>query len=367
MILKRTTVLTYATIFIFSFLQLTDIVNAQTTHVSTFYLKKSVTSIVADYVLNVSVNMETYTYYKELSHKVTRDEDLVKFVTPGPVKPIADLFLTVYNNTEDLVNGILMIAHQIKYVDSSPKYAVEYLVDMSGDCEVSYLVASLTLASNVKTVLLLWKLNQTVGHVNVGVALNSEPKYVRRNVYYVVYDNVKYYVAETTGNDWENGWRVGELPSQLEGLTPKVIPLSFNFDSPAGVVSAVFNVQLYESSISVNRFVPLVSYFYIEGVLNLRASNQTVNLYVINRNSYKFLSKTVTDNEGRFVLSYLPLNYDEVNYGNLVLTFNGNEQYKSCTYKLLLFNALDFFVYCPFYILVAVVVLFSSLIKNVKR
>jgi len=336
------------------------------TYSCTFQLKKSVTSTITDYVMNVSVLESTYNYYKNADHKVIRLSDYAKFVTPGPVKPIADLLWTIYNDSESYVNGVLMMVHQITYVDSPPKYAVEYLVDMKGDCEVSYLAASLTIAGGLKTVLLFWKLNQTEGHVNIGVALSSPPKQVRSSypVFYVTINNVNYYVAECTGGKWETGWRVGELPKDLEGLTPQVVTLeSVSFDSPAGVVSASFNVQQYESSIQINTFLPLISYIYVAGSLTPSLPNQTINLYLVTRESYKLLSSTTTDANGNFKLTYFPLWFTDVNYGNLVVSYNGNQEYKGTTYTLIFLNSLSTFVYMPFYFSLAI---FSIIIGIVK-
>lgn len=360
--MKRETAILVTTLLFFLFV---SVANAETVYISTFNLKKDVNSLITDYILNVTVKDETYSYYKGLSHKVLKETDLAKFVTAGPVKPISDLLLTVYNDSEDFVNAVLMMMHQIEYVESLPKYAVEYLVEMQGDCEVSYLAASLTLAANIKTVLLLWKINATVGHVNLGVSLSHEPRYSRKPVYSVTYNGEVYYVAECTGGNWENGWRVGELPNELSGLSPIVVPLSVSLDAPAGVVDAYFNVQQSISYFTVERFVPLISYYYIEGVLNPSISGETVNLYVVvDGFNYKLLGSTVTDFNGRFVFKYLPLLYYEINFGKLVLTFNGNMQFKGSTYTLTLFNFLDIFVYCPFYVLLCILILVFTLIKS---
>ena len=353
----------------FLLFMLVQIVYSQTSTIysCTFQLKKSMTSTITDYIMNVSVSEPTYSYYRNADHKVTKLSDFAKFVTPGPVKPIADLLWAVYNDSESYVNGVLMMIHQITYVDSSPKYAVEYLVDMKGDCEVSYLAASLTIAGGLKTVLLFWKLNQTEGHVNIGVALSSPPKQVRSSysVFYVTVNNINYYVAECTGDEWEKGWRVGELPKQLEGLTPEVLSLdSVSFDSPAGVVSAMFNVQQYESSIQVNTFLPLVSYIYITGSLTPSLPNQTINLYLVTQESYKLLSSTTTDSNGNFKLTYFPLWYTDVNYGNLVISYNGNQEYKGTTYTLTFLNFLSTFIYMPFYYSLAIVSIFIGIAKR---
>jgi len=354
-------------IFLLLALALSNIVYAQTTYTSTFQLKKSVLSTITDYTININISETTYNYYKNSDHKVLRINDFAKFVTPGSVKPIADLLWSIYNDSESYVNGVLMMVHQITYVDSPPKYAVEYLVDMQGDCEVSYLAASLTIAGGLKTVLMFWQLNQTEGHVNIGVALPSPPTQVRAtySTFYVTVNNVNYYIAECTGDKWETGWRVGEMPKDLEGLNPEVVTLdSVSFDSPAGLVSASINVQQFESSVTVTSFLPLISYIYVAGSLTPSLPNQTINLYIVTENNYKLLTSTVTDANGNFKLTYFPLWLTDVNYGSLVVSYNGNEEYKGTTYTLNFLNMLSTFVYMPFYFSLAIVSIIVGVTKR---
>jgi hypothetical protein len=334
--------------------------SAQTTYTSTFQLKKSVVSTITDYIININVSETTYSYYKNANHKALTLSDFAKFVTPGPVKPIADLLWTIYNDSESYVNGVLMMIHQIQYVEEPPKYAIEYLVDMQGDCEVSYLAASLTIAGGLKTVLMFWKLNRTEGHVNIGVALPYPPKQARTSsIFYVTINNINYYIAECTGDKWETGWRVGELPKELEGLTPQIVSLeSVSFDSPAGLVSASINVQQYESSITINSFLPLVSYIYISVTLTPNLPNQTINLYLVTQNSYKLLASTATDSNGNFKLTYIPLWITDVNYGSLAVSYNGNQNYKGTSYTLTFLNTFSTLIYMPFYYSLTLISLF---------
>lgn len=41
----------------------------------------------------------------------------------------------------------------------------------------------------------------------------------------LIYDNIRYYIAECTGNNWATGWRVGECSGSLRQASCKVIPL----------------------------------------------------------------------------------------------------------------------------------------------
>jgi hypothetical protein len=290
---------------------------------------------------------------------------MVKFVTPGPVKPIADLLWTVYNDTEDYVNGVLMIMHQITYIVSPPMYPVEYFANNSGDCEVSYLTASLTIAGGLKTVLFLWDISGT-GHVNVGVALDHPPQEIRTSdYYYVTVNGLKYYIAESTGDKWETGWRVGEYPNELVGLTPIVITLeNVDWSTPAGLISASFSTSTLQSSITLTKTFPLLCYYQTSGVLSPAISNQTINLYIITSNSYKLLAFTTTDVNGSFTLKYLPLMPTDITYGNLVVVWNGNEQYQATSAKLSLLG-LDTFVYMPFWLVLGFILAFVGFAKKV--
>jgi len=327
-----------------------------------------VASPVIDYHLNITIQQETYTYYQKQSHVIASTADIVKFVTPGPVKPIADLLWTVYNNSEDYVNGVLMLVHQIfpnTTEDVPSKYPVEYLADKVGDCEVSYLTASLTIAGGLKTILLLWETSEG-GHVNVGVALDSPPKQIRSaEYYYVTVNGIKYYIAESSGDKWEIGWRVGEFPKELVNLTPKVVQLDkVSWDAPAGLVSASFTTAALESNFTIERFIPLIFTYQISGKLNPPLSNQTVSLYLTTGLTFTLLSSTTTRADGRFTLTYIPLFPNEISYGNFVVVWNGNEEYKATSTKLTILG-FNTFIYMPFWLLFSFIFAFITFIKKV--
>jgi len=334
----------------------------------TYNLKQSVASPLIDYRLNITIQQETYAYYQRQSHVIASPSDIVKFVTPGPVKPIADLLWSIYNNSEDYVNGVLMLVHQIfpnTTKDIPPKYPVEYLAEKVGDCEVSYLTASLTIAGGLKTILMLWETSEG-GHVNVGVGLDSPPKQVRTTeYYYVTVNGVNYYVAESSGDKWETGWRVGELPKELVNLKPKIVQLDkVSWNAPAGLVSASFETAQMESAITIERLVPLIFTYQVSGRLNPPLSNQTISLYLVTKSTYTLLSSTATKTDGEFTLTYTPLYPHEIMYGNLVVVWNGNEEYKATSIKLNVFG-FDTFVHMPFWLLFGFIIVFAAFIKKV--
>jgi len=69
------------------------------------------------YRLTVSVTDTLYEYYRSKDHKLY-NYDFSKFVTPHALKPVADDLWSIYSNREDFANGVLMIVHQIPYVES---------------------------------------------------------------------------------------------------------------------------------------------------------------------------------------------------------------------------------------------------------
>lgn len=103
--------------------------------------------------------------------------------------------------------------------DDYPKFPVETLVDQQGDCEdSSILFAALVHELGYGVVLLFFDhtlTNPEVGHVAVGVAASSLPGT------YWSYQDMRYYYVETTNS----GWRVGEVPDAVRGISAKILPL----------------------------------------------------------------------------------------------------------------------------------------------
>ena len=182
------------------------------------------------YRLTVTATETLYEYYNSQNHNLY-SYDFSKFVTPDAMKPIADDLWTIYSNEEDFANGVLMIMHQIPYLESDPqKYSVETIVENEGDCDLfSIVAASIMKAGGLDVVLLLLEWQD---HMLVGVHLPESPKDARSQVYLYRHEGKKYYVAETTGGNWENGWRVGECPEILRKAEAKVIPLT-NYEESA--------------------------------------------------------------------------------------------------------------------------------------
>ena len=253
------------------------------------------------YRLTVTVTETLYAYYRSQDHNLY-NYDFSKFVTPDALKPIADDMWTIYSTPEDFANGVLMMMHQIPYLESDPqKYPVETLVENEGDCDLfSIMAASIMKAGGLDVVLLLLEQHD---HMLVGVHLSESPKDARSQVYFYRHGNAKYYVAETTGGNWKNGWRVGECPEILQSATAKVIPLNnYEVKAPAQVSSSytIPDSSALYMSLSTN-FAVFQNDVEIRGSLSPSLAGETVTLYVSSLGSpLVMLTAVETDAYGQY-------------------------------------------------------------------
>ncbi|MCJ7560888.1 hypothetical protein MUO79_09795, partial [Candidatus Bathyarchaeota archaeon] len=176
------------------------------------------------YRLNIIVPESLQEYYVTKSHILLNEIDFAKFVTPYALQPIADSLREIYADNEDFANGALMIVHQITYQQTAPpKYPVETMVTGYGDCDLfSFIAASIVKGGGLDVVLLYY---EQEAHMNLGINLPTAPKDARGEVLYVTSGNTKYYVAECTGGNWQEGWRVGECSEELKHVNAQVITL----------------------------------------------------------------------------------------------------------------------------------------------
>ncbi len=260
-----------------------------------------------NYLLTVSVTSSLYEYYRSKDHNIY-SYDFAKFVTPDPLKPVADDLWSIYSNDEDFANGVLMIVHQIPYVESGPpKYPVETIVENEGDCDLfSFIAASIMKAGGLDVVLLLY---ETQSHMNVGVHLSEEPNDARSAVYYYTHDGKRYYVAECTGDDWRHGWRVGECPDILQEASARIITLEDCEQTAPGQVSSSYGA-LNASSLSLavsTRFVIGGSAVTVSGSISPALSEKNVTLYISSSgSSSSVLVTVVTDSYGRYSYTWRP-------------------------------------------------------------
>ncbi|NWG11316.1 Ig-like domain repeat protein [Candidatus Bathyarchaeota archaeon] len=278
------------------------------------------------YSINITVQQSLYDYYVEKTHTLYSDTDFAKFVTPYALQPIANSLATIYADDEDFTNGVLMIVHQIPYEATGPvKYPVETIVENRGDCDLfSYIAASIIKAHGMDVVLLYY---ETQAHMNIGVSLSHPPNDAREQAYYVTYNNIHYYVAEATGGDWQNGWRVGECPSDLKNAPVQVITLENSESWAPGQVSASYKT-LSSSTLSLalsTGYLIQGGTVTLSGQLSPSLQNTTITIYIkVNTSPWKALDTVTTNNNGFF--SYI-WNADTAGLCYVRASWSGNDTY----------------------------------------
>ena len=254
------------------------------------------------YELNIAIQETLNEYYEEKSHILSSTNGFSKFVTPYALQPIADRLWEIYHDAEDFANGVLMITHQINYVETTPaKYPVETMADGQGDCDLfSSIAASIMTAGGLDVVLLYY---EEQNHMNIGVHLPSAPKDTRDSVCYVTHDGERYYMAECTGGNWEGGWRVGECPADLKQVSAEVITLEDAEKVAPGQVSASFTAMEPSAlSLEISSIISLQnSVIVIGGQLAPKMPNENVTLYAqINNSPWTVIGTSLTQADGRF-------------------------------------------------------------------
>jgi hypothetical protein len=260
------------------------------------------------YELNVTIPYSLYQYYNQQSHFLFSPQDFPKFITPYTLKPIADRLWQIYNNTEDFTNGVLMLVHQITYEEiAASKYPVETLVDGKGDCDLFvYIAASILEAGGVPVVLLYYKDKL---HMELGVDLGSPPTDARFQVYSVNSSDVPYYIAESTGGKWRQGWRIGECPTDYQNATSQVIVPTNMEQTSIGQVAANLR-ELDPSTLTMHLSSPLIlqnSELVISGQVLPQTSNENVTLRGrTNSGGWYDIGTVATGSDGSFSYSWLP-------------------------------------------------------------
>jgi hypothetical protein len=295
------------------------------------------------YRLNIGVQQSLYDYYQEKSHTLYSINDFAKFVTPYALKPIADKLWEIYTDDEDFVNAVLMITHQIPYeLTAPPQYPVETIVENKGDCDIfSYIAASITKAGGLDAVLLYYE--GEIAHMNIGVSLSHAPHDARGQAYYVTYNSVQYYVAETTGDDWQNGWRVGECPDSLKNANVQIITLENSEQTTFGQVSASYETLL-SSAISLT-----ISPTYLiqggavafSGQLSPNLQNETITFYIkVNNSPWVVLGEVNTKSDGYFAYVW---NADVAGICYIRASWSGNENYAGADSSTQMLTTLSMF------------------------
>jgi hypothetical protein len=277
------------------------------------------------YELNVVVPQNLLQYYIDRRTDL-RISNFPDFVTPYALKPIADCLWQIYTTDEDFTNGVLMLVHQITYLETTPaKYPVETMVDNKGDCDLfSFVAASILKAGGIDVVLLYY---ETLTHMNIGVHLSNPPRNARESVYFMTSNDTKYYIAECTGGNWKEGWRVGECPEDCKQASSEIHTLEETELIAPGQVSASFTT-LEPSTISLE-ISPLVllqnGATTFRGQISPDIVNGNVTIYAkFNISPWRIIGTTVTQPDGSFEYRWI---VDTAGLCAIQASWAGDDQY----------------------------------------
>lgn len=277
------------------------------------------------YRLTLFVTHSLYEHYQDASHRLTPQLNFDNFVTPYSMALVAADIRSIYPDDEDFINGVLMVVHQITYEPvEGIEYPVETIVEDRGDCDLLSLIASSIIISQGIEVILLYYEDES--HMNIGVNLSTPPSDARTPVAYLDHMGNRYYVAECTGNDWRNGWKVGELPSELEGASSTPIIIDDYEDVAPGQVSSTFGSLLHSSiSLSVSSIFGLVGdVVEVSGQVSASNPSGTVNLYASRNNSWFTIGTAQLDSDGRYSYS---LTLEEWGHYYIKASWPGDAEY----------------------------------------
>jgi hypothetical protein len=155
-------------------------------------------------------------------------------------------------------------------------------------------------AGGLDVVLLLM---ENYDHMMLGVHLPDAPEDARTQVFYYEHEGKKYYVAETTGENWETGWRVGECHESLQSAAAKIYDIDDCETTSIGQVSSSY---MMPDSAEINmmlstNFALSQKAVEITGTLSPSLSGRTVTLYVSTlSSSLSILAKVETDSNGHY-------------------------------------------------------------------
>jgi len=285
------------------------------------------------YLLTLSVTPALYEYYQQKSHQLTQN-NFAAFVTPYSMAQVAADIRSAFPHGEDFVNAVLMLAHQIPYeVIDEGRYPVETIFEKEGDCDLlSYVAASLTNSEGLDTVLFYYEYEN---HMNIGVNLPSSPENARTAVTYVDYEGTRYYMAECTGGDWQNGWRVGECPPELEEAQITVVTLDNCEQVAPGQVSSSFGVM--ESSLmslaASSGFMIEGNTVVISGQVVVSNPEGMVTLYAAAGDGWFVIGKVDLDSDGHYVFPWNPTAWGQY---RLKASWSGDEEHAGTDSKVVL-------------------------------
>jgi len=184
--------------------------------------------------------------------------------------------------------------------------------------------------------------------MELAVDLGSQPKDARFQVYSVNSSGVPYYIAESTGGKWRQGWRVGECPTEYQNATFQLIVPTNMETSSIGQVAANIR-ELDPSTLTMHLSSPLIlqnSELIITGQVLPQTPNENVTLRGrTNSGGWYDIGTAETGSDGSFNYNWLPA---QAGFIEVQASWDGNRQLNGAT------SAVDNLVMLPLYLILLV-------------
>jgi hypothetical protein len=179
-----------------------------------------------DWAFTAIVQKAKYDLFKAKPHStdmsfssyamMSEDRDLLGSAVMQIKQGGAGYGFTRYDDAMNLITFVQSIPYVDNHQAGSPRYPLETLADVEGDCkDKSVLAAALLQAMGFDVALL--KFQGTPGHLALGINLDAGGTSYPCG-------SVRYFYVETTSP----GWSIGEVPDELKGAVPSIIPVVRN-------------------------------------------------------------------------------------------------------------------------------------------
>lgn len=173
--------------------------------------------------LGANISKTIYEFYQNKPRGTS--QNYADYALTGEDRPfLDDITAQIKNNGQangytglDDVQNVLKFVQSIDHVEDTgsdyTRYPLETLVDEKGDCkDKAILGAAMLHEMGYDVVLLKFPSHMALG-IKGGGGLEGA---------YYEYGGTKYYYAETSGPNWD----IGDIPGDLEGQTPVILPMS---------------------------------------------------------------------------------------------------------------------------------------------
>lgn len=179
-----------------------------------------------DWVFNAIVQKAKYDQFKAKPHSpdmsfasyalTSEDRDLIGSAVAQISQAGASYGFTRYDDAMNLITFVQSIPYVDDHQTGSPRYPLETLADAQGDCkDKSVLAAALLQAMGFDVALLSY--SGSPGHIALGIDLDATGTSFSS-------DGTNYFYVEMTSS----GWAAGEVPDELKGVVPSIIPVVKN-------------------------------------------------------------------------------------------------------------------------------------------